>query len=103
MLPTTRQREDTWIPYTSASRTTQPCTVLPSAATMPWSMIDAGFWSVGPPTSSILSLAETRDIVIVPLSEAEIEAARGENPVFTAFTIPGVPLIGEEDIIGRLG
>ncbi len=30
--------------------------------------IDAGFWSVGPPTSSILNLAATRDIAMVPLT-----------------------------------
>ncbi len=50
--------------------------------------IDAGFWSVGPPTSSILSLAETRDIHIVALSQAEIDASIEANPVFTGFTIP---------------
>lgn len=31
--------------------------------------IDAGFWSVGPPTSSIMNLAATRDIALVPLTE----------------------------------
>src|SRR5690606_32593026 len=31
--------------------------------------IDAGFWSVGPPTSSILNLATTHDIVLIGLTE----------------------------------
>ncbi|EWG98900.1 immunogenic protein [Halomonas sp. BC04] len=38
--------------------------------------IDAGFWSVGPPTSSILNLATTRDIRLVGFSDEEIENAR---------------------------
>jgi uncharacterized protein len=40
--------------------------------------IDAGFWSVGPPTSSIMNLAATRAIKLIPLTDAEIEAAQGE-------------------------
>jgi uncharacterized protein len=44
--------------------------------------IDAGFWSVGPPTSSILNLAATRDIALVPLTEAEIAKAQEVEPVF---------------------
>jgi TRAP transporter TAXI family solute receptor len=49
--------------------------------------IDAGFWSVGPPTSSILNLAATSDIVIVPLTEEEIQNAIGVEPVFAAYTL----------------
>ncbi len=49
--------------------------------------IDAGFWSVGPPTSSILNLATTRDIAMVPLSDAEIAAATDVQPVFAAYTL----------------
>lgn len=49
--------------------------------------IDAGFWSVGPPTSSILNLAATRDIVLVPLSEEEIANARSMEPVFAPYTL----------------
>ena len=65
--------------------------------------IDAGFWSVGPPTSSILSLAETRDIHIVALSEAEIEAALGANPVFTAFNIPAGTYKGVDEATLTIG
>ena len=36
--------------------------------------IVAGFWSVGPPTSSIMNLAATREISIVALSADEIHA-----------------------------
>lgn len=49
--------------------------------------IDAGFWSVGPPTSSILNLAATRDIMLVPLSEEEIANARALEPVFAPYTL----------------
>lgn len=49
--------------------------------------IAAGFWSVGPPTSSILNLATTRDIRLVGLSDEEIANAREEEPVFAAYKL----------------
>lgn len=49
--------------------------------------IAAGFWSVGPPTSSILNLATTRDIRLVGLSDEEIANAREEEPVFAAYEL----------------
>lgn len=49
--------------------------------------IDAGFWSVGPPTSSIMNLAATRQIVLVPLTEAQIETAIGADPTFAPYTL----------------
>ncbi|HUF57796.1 MAG TPA: TAXI family TRAP transporter solute-binding subunit [Thermohalobaculum sp.] len=49
--------------------------------------IDAGFWSVGPPTSSVMNLATTRDIRIVPLSEEEIASAREAEPIFAPYTL----------------
>ena len=49
--------------------------------------IDAGFWSVGPPTSSILSLATTRDIQLISFTEEEIQNAIGAEPVFAPFTL----------------
>ncbi len=49
--------------------------------------IVAGFWSVGPPTSSIMNLAATRDISVVGLSEEEIENAREAEPTFAPFTL----------------
>lgn len=49
--------------------------------------IDAGFWSVGPPTSSIINLATTRDIALVPLTEEEIANAREAQPVFVPYTL----------------
>jgi len=49
--------------------------------------IEAGFWSVGPPTSSIMNLAASRDIALVPLSEEEVAAAREAEPVFSAYSL----------------
>ena len=51
--------------------------------------IDAGFWSVGPPTSSILNLAATRNIALVPLSDDEIAKAQEIEPVFAPYTLRG--------------
>ncbi|CAM3995615.1 TAXI family TRAP transporter solute-binding subunit [Vreelandella rituensis] len=49
--------------------------------------IAAGFWSVGPPTSSILNLATTRDIRLVGLSDEEVANARKVEPVFAAYKL----------------
>ena len=49
--------------------------------------IDAGFWSVGPPTSSIMNLAATREIALVPLTEEEVAKASEVEPVFAAYTL----------------
>lgn len=49
--------------------------------------IDAGFWSVGPPTSSILNLATTRDISLVGFTDEEIDNAQEEEPVFAPYEL----------------
>lgn len=49
--------------------------------------IDAGFWSVGPPTSSILNLATTRDVRLVGLTDEEIANAREVEPVFAPYSL----------------
>ncbi len=49
--------------------------------------IVAGFWSVGPPTSSIMNLAATRAIRVIPISDEEIAAAVELEPVFTPYTL----------------
>jgi uncharacterized protein len=51
--------------------------------------IVAGFWSVGPPTSSIMNLAATRAIRIISFSPEEIAAARAVDPVMAPYTLPG--------------
>lgn len=49
--------------------------------------IDAGFWSVGPPTSSIMNLAATRDIALVPLTADEVAKSQAVEPVFAPYTL----------------
>ena len=49
--------------------------------------IDAGFWSVGPPTSSIINLATTRNIILLSLSEEEVAKAREAEPVFAPYAL----------------
>ncbi len=49
--------------------------------------IAAGFWSVGPPTSSIMNLATTRDIAMIPMSDEEIANAVEVEPTFAPYTL----------------
>lgn len=65
--------------------------------------IDAGFWSVGAPTSSILNLATTQDIVIIALSEAELAAAMAADATFAVTTLPGGSYNGVDADIAVLG
>ncbi|THF63982.1 TAXI family TRAP transporter solute-binding subunit [Pseudothauera nasutitermitis] len=50
--------------------------------------IDAGVWSVGPPTSSIMNLAASRSIKLLSLSPEEVAKARAAEPIFAEFTLP---------------
>jgi TRAP transporter TAXI family solute receptor len=65
--------------------------------------IDAGFWSVGAPTSSILNLATTQDITIIALSEAELAAAMAADSTFAQTTLPGGTYEGVDADITVLG
>jgi TRAP transporter TAXI family solute receptor len=65
--------------------------------------IDAAFWSVGPPTSSIVSLATTRDIALIPLSEKEIANARAEVPVFAPYKLRSGTYEGVDSDIATIG
>ena len=48
--------------------------------------IDAGFWSGGVPTGGVLSLAETRQIRLVPLSEEEVANIRAADSTFIPYS-----------------
>ncbi|MFN3882520.1 MAG: TAXI family TRAP transporter solute-binding subunit [Nitrincola lacisaponensis] len=65
--------------------------------------IDAGFWSVGPPTSSILSLATTRDIQLISFTEAEIENAISAEPVFAPYALPANTYEGVTEVTNTIG
>ncbi len=74
-----------------------------TAAALRDGQIDAGFWSVGPPTSSILDLATTRDIRIISLSEDEISSVLEANEVFAAYTLPAGTYPGIDEDITTIG
>ena len=74
-----------------------------TAAALRDGQIDAGFWSVGPPTSSILDLATTRDIELVSLEGEELENALGASDVFAEYTLPGGTYTGVEEDVQTIG
>ncbi|TDL77699.1 TAXI family TRAP transporter solute-binding subunit [Palleronia sediminis] len=65
--------------------------------------IDAGFWSVGAPTSSILNLATTADIAMIALTEAQIAAADEANAVFAPTTLPAGTYEGIDEDVATIG
>ncbi|MDR9440027.1 MAG: TAXI family TRAP transporter solute-binding subunit [Halomonas sp.] len=65
--------------------------------------IDAGFWSVGPPTSSIMNLATTRDIRVIGLTEEEIAKAKEAEPVFAAYTLKAGLYEGMDEAVQSIG
>jgi TRAP transporter TAXI family solute receptor len=65
--------------------------------------IDAGFWSVGAPTSSILNLATTNDIRILSLSDELIAAADEADPTFAPTTLPAGTYEGQDEDVATLG
>lgn len=65
--------------------------------------IDAGFWSVGSPTSSILNLATTQKIVIIALTADQLAAAIGSDPTFAVTNLPGGTYTGVDADIAVLG
>lgn len=65
--------------------------------------IEAGFWSVGPPTSSILNLATTRDVRLVSLSEEEISNAMEEEPVFAPYELRAGMYDGMDEAVQTIG
>lgn len=65
--------------------------------------IDAGFWSVGPPTSSILSLANSSDIALLSLSEEEVANAMELEPVFAPYELRANLYDGVESATSTVG
>jgi TRAP transporter TAXI family solute receptor len=65
--------------------------------------IDAGFFSVGAPTSSILNLAATHSIRVIGLNETEIAAARAADPTFARATLAGGTYNGVDADVTVLG
>jgi len=65
--------------------------------------IDAGFLSVGAPTSSILNLSTTQDIVLIALTEDELAAALGASATFAKTTLVGGTYTGVDEDLTVLG
>jgi TRAP transporter TAXI family solute receptor len=62
-------------------------------------VIDAGIWSVGPPTASIMDLATTHDIRILNFTEEELAAVQSKYPYYLTMTLEGGTYQGvEEDL-----
>lgn len=65
--------------------------------------IDVGIWSVGPPTSSVVNLATTRDIRFIPLTAEEQKKAIARNPVFARATLDAGVYQGIDKPVSTLG
>ena len=65
--------------------------------------LDAGFLSVGPPTSSLLDLATTRDMVLIPLSQEEVQASIAADPTFASYTLTGGLYPGQDSDVLTVG
>jgi len=50
--------------------------------------IKAGIWCVAPPTSSIMDLATTHKIKIIPFTKAEIDQVTSKYPFYAGYTLP---------------
>lgn len=65
--------------------------------------IDAGFWSVGAPTSSILNLATTQDVRMISLTEEQVAAALEADPTFAALSLAGGTYEGISEDVATIG
>jgi len=64
--------------------------------------VDAGFWSAGPPTSSIMDLATARDIRMIPISDEEVERTRAVDPTVRRDYIPAGAYRGQDEAVPSL-
>lgn len=51
-------------------------------------IIDVGIWDVAAPTSSIMDLATTRDIVIISFSDEDVKKIVQTYPFYSSFVMP---------------
>ncbi|MGY3437015.1 MULTISPECIES: TAXI family TRAP transporter solute-binding subunit [unclassified Marinovum] len=65
--------------------------------------IDAGFWSVGAPTSSILNLATTNSIRMIGLSDEQVAAADAADPTFAPLKLAGGVYQGVDAEVSTVG
>jgi TRAP transporter TAXI family solute receptor len=58
--------------------------------------IDVGIWCVAPPTSSIMDLATTHDMQVIPFSKDEIDAITSKHPFYSEYTLPAGVYRGQD-------
>ena len=63
-------------------------------------VIDAGIWSVGPPTASIMDLATTHDIRIINFTDEQLAAVQEKYPYYLTMKLEGGTYQGvDEDLM----
>jgi len=65
--------------------------------------IDVGFWSVGPGTSSILDLATTHDIVIIPITPEQTQKVLAANDTYASVDRAGGVYRGVDTPVPTIG
>lgn len=65
--------------------------------------IDVGFWSVGPGTSSILDLATTHDIVIIPITPEQTQKVLSANDTYASVDLAGGVYRGVDKPVPTIG
>ncbi len=58
--------------------------------------IKVGIWCVAPPTSSIMDLATTHKIKIIPFTKAEIDQVTSKYPFYAGYTLPAGVYKGQD-------
>ena len=64
--------------------------------------VDAGFWSAGPPTSSIMDLATARSITLIAITAEEMERTAAIDPTIRGDVIPAQAYRGQEQPVETL-
>lgn len=65
--------------------------------------IELGTWSVGPGTSSIMDLATTHDIRVLPFSPEQTQKVLAANPTYSAVELAGGVYKGVDDPVPTIG
>ncbi len=64
--------------------------------------VDAGFWSAGPPTSSIMDLATARTLRFIPLQAQEVERTAAVDPTIVRDVLPAQAYRGQDQQVETL-
>jgi len=65
--------------------------------------IDVGFWSVGPPTSSIMDLATTHDIHVIALTPEQVAKVLAANETYSSVDLAGGTYNGVDAAVPTIG